>query len=72
MRTQIAIIGGGPAGLMLSHLLHQAGIASVVLEHRSRAQVQSRIRAGVLEQITADLLRGIGAEARMEREGPPP
>jgi p-hydroxybenzoate 3-monooxygenase len=69
MRTQIAIIGGGPAGLMLSHLLHQAGIASIVLEHRSRAQVQSRIRAGVLEQITADLLRGIGAEARMEREG---
>ena len=69
MRTQIAIIGGGPAGLMLSHLLHQAGIASIVLEHRSRTQLQSRIRAGVLEQITADLLRGIGAASRMEREG---
>jgi p-hydroxybenzoate 3-monooxygenase len=54
---------------MLSHLLHRSGIASVVLEHRSRTQVQSRIRAGVLEQITADLLREIGAGARMEREG---
>jgi len=69
MRTQIAIIGGGPAGLMLSHLLHQAGVASIVLEQRSRAHVQGRIRAGVLEQVTADLLRGIGADARMQREG---
>jgi p-hydroxybenzoate 3-monooxygenase len=69
MRTQVAIIGGGPAGLMLSHLLHRAGVASLVLEHRSRDHVLSRIRAGVLEQVTADLLRSIGADARMMREG---
>jgi p-hydroxybenzoate 3-monooxygenase len=69
MRTQIAIIGGGPAGLMLSHLLHRAGIASIVLERRPRAYVLGRIRAGVLEQVTTDLLRDISAHARMDREG---
>lgn len=69
MKTQVAIIGGGPAGLLLSHLLHQAGVDSVVLEHRSRAQVQSRIRAGVLEQGTVDLLRHCGLGERLDREG---
>jgi len=69
MRTQIAIIGGGPAGLMLSHLLRKAGIASIVLERRSQDYVLGRIRAGVLEQVTVDLMRDIGAHARMDREG---
>jgi len=71
MRTQVAIIGAGPAGLMLSHLLHKAGVASIVLEQRSRSYVESRIRAGVLEQVTVDLMREIGLNARMEREGLP-
>ena len=69
MRTKIAIIGGGPAGLLLSHLLHRAGVDSVVLEHRSKAQVLARIRAGVLEQGTIDLLRANGLGERMDREG---
>ena len=69
METQIGIIGAGPAGLLLSHLLHLEGIASVVLERHSRAYVEQRIRAGVLEQGTADLLREAGVGARMEREG---
>jgi len=71
MRTQVVIIGAGPAGLMLSHLLHKAGIASLVLERRTAAYVQSRIRAGILEQVTVDLLREIGVCAGMEREGLP-
>ena len=71
MRTQVVIVGGGPAGLVLSHLLHGAGISSVVLEQRSREYVESRIRAGVLEQVTVDLLREIGVDARMDREGLP-
>jgi p-hydroxybenzoate 3-monooxygenase len=69
MRTQVAIIGGGPAGLLLSQLLHVAGIDSVVLERRSRAYVEERIRAGVLEQGTVDLLRQAGAAARLDAEG---
>jgi len=69
IRTQVAIVGAGPAGLMLSHLLHRAGVASIVLEDRSRAYVEGRVRAGVLEQGTADLLRGSGVGERMEREG---
>jgi p-hydroxybenzoate 3-monooxygenase len=69
MRTQVAIIGAGPAGLMLARLLHLRGIESVVLEARSRAYVESRVRAGVLEQGTADLLREAGVAERMEREG---
>jgi p-hydroxybenzoate 3-monooxygenase len=71
MRTQVVIIGAGPAGLMLSHLLHRAGIASLVLERKSRDYVQSRIRAGVLEQGTVDLLREIGLGAGMDRDGLP-
>jgi p-hydroxybenzoate 3-monooxygenase len=69
MRTQVGIVGAGPAGLTLAHLLHLEGIDSVVLEDRSREYVEQRIRAGVLEQGTADLLRETGVGARMEREG---
>ena len=68
-RTQVGIVGGGPAGLLLSHLLHARGVDSVVLERRSRAYVEGRIRAGVLEQGTVDLLSETGLGARMAREG---
>src|SRR4051812_29190388 len=68
-RTQVAIVGAGPAGLMLSHLLALAGVDSVVLEHRSRDYVEKRVRAGVLEQGSVDLLRQSGVGARMDREG---
>jgi len=69
MRTQVAIIGAGPAGLLLSHLLHLQGIESVVLESRTRAEIESTIRAGVLEQGTMDLLTESGVGARMRAEG---
>jgi p-hydroxybenzoate 3-monooxygenase len=69
MRTQVAIVGAGPAGLLLSHLLHQAGIESVVLEARSRDYVEHRVRAGVLEQGTVDTLISAGVGERMLREG---
>ena len=68
-RTQIGIVGAGPAGLMLSHLLHLAGIESVVLEARSREYVEHRVRAGVLEQGSVDLLRSSGVGERLDREG---
>jgi len=68
-KTQVAIIGAGPAGLLLSHLLHLAGIDSVVLESRSREEIESTIRAGVLEQGTVDLLTQSGVGERMKREG---
>src|SRR6266851_4910060 len=67
--TQVCIIGAGPAGLMLSHLLHRQGIASVVLERRSRDYVERRVRAGVLEQGSTDLLVATGVGERMIREG---
>ena len=67
--TQVGIIGAGPAGLMLSHLLHRQGIASVVLERRSRDYVERRVRAGVLEQGSTDLLTSAGVGERMIREG---
>ena len=69
MRTQVGIIGAGPAGLLLSHLLHLNGIESIVLENRSRRYVEERIRAGVLEQATVDLLNETGVGARMQRQG---
>ncbi|MFK3736937.1 4-hydroxybenzoate 3-monooxygenase [Massilia sp. TN1-12] len=69
MRTQVAIIGAGPAGLLLSHLLHLQGIESVVLESRSREDIESTIRAGVLEQGTMDLLNEAGVGDRMRAEG---
>ncbi|HTJ08146.1 MAG TPA: 4-hydroxybenzoate 3-monooxygenase [Candidatus Binataceae bacterium] len=69
MRTQIGIVGAGPAGLMLSHLLHRAGLESVVVENRSRQYVQERVRAGVLEQGTVDLMNETGVGGRLGREG---
>ena len=69
MRTQVGIVGAGPAGLLLSHLLHLQGIESVVLETRSREYVEGRIRAGVLEGGTVDLLNETGLGDRMRREG---
>ena len=69
MRTQVAIVGAGPAGLLLSHLLHLQGIESVVLERRSREYVESRVRAGVLEHGTVEMLRETGVGARMDAEG---
>ena len=69
MKTPVGILGAGPAGLLLSHLLHLAGIESVVLERQSRAHVEARIRAGVLEQGSVDLLRQSGVGERMDRQG---
>src|SRR3954465_14837156 len=69
MRTQVAIVGGGPAGLMLGRLLELRGIESVVLELRDREYVQQRVRAGVLEQGTMDLMDQVGVGERMHREG---
>ena len=69
MRTQVAIIGAGPAGLLLGALLHQAGIAAVIVEQRSADYVLGRIRAGVLEQTTVDLLEQAGVGARVHADG---
>jgi p-hydroxybenzoate 3-monooxygenase len=69
MRTQVGIVGAGPAGLMLAQLLQQQGVEAVVLEARSREHVEQRIRAGVLEQGTVDLLDSAGVGERMRREG---
>ena len=71
MKTQVAIIGGGPSGLLLSQLLNRAGIKTVVLERQTRDYVLGRIRAGVLEQGCVDLLRKAGCGDRMDREGIP-
>ena len=68
-RIQVAIIGAGPAGLLLAHLLRREGIESVVLETRSREDIEATIRAGVLEQGTVDVLNGSGVGERMMREG---
>lgn len=69
MRTQVGIVGAGPAGLMLSHLLHLVGIESVVIENRSRAYVEQRVRAGVLENDTVELMKETGVGERLSREG---
>jgi p-hydroxybenzoate 3-monooxygenase len=69
MRTQVGIVGAGPAGLLLAHLLHLRGIESVVIETRSREEIEATIRAGVLEQGTVDLLNESGVGKRMRREG---
>jgi p-hydroxybenzoate 3-monooxygenase len=69
MRTQVGIVGAGPAGLLLSHLLHLEGIESVVIEARSRKHCEGRVRAGVLEQGSVDLLCAAGLGERMLREG---
>src|SRR5689334_15158407 len=71
MRTQVAIIGGGPAGLLLSHILDRNGINSVVLERQTRQHVLRRIRAGVLDAGTGELLRAVGLGERMDRDGHP-
>ena len=69
LKTQVGIIGAGPAGLMLSHLLHLQGIESIIIETRARDEIESTIRAGVLEQGTIDILRETGVGERMSREG---
>jgi p-hydroxybenzoate 3-monooxygenase len=69
IRTQVGIVGGGPAGLMLGHLLHQQGIESVVLERSTAEHVVERVRAGVLEQGSVDLLTAAGVGERVRREG---
>src|SRR3984893_12074935 len=69
IRTQVGIVGAGPAGLMLSHLLRVHGIESVVLEASSRKRIEERIRAGVLEQGTVDLLVDTGVGERLKRQG---
>lgn len=68
-RTQVGIIGAGPAGLILGHLLHRHGIDSVIIENRDRDYVVERVRAGVLEQGTVDLMHAMGVGARLDREG---
>jgi len=69
MKTQVVIVGAGPAGLLLSHLLHLGGVDSVVIETRSRQEIEATIRAGVLEQGTVDLLVDSGVGERLQREG---
>jgi p-hydroxybenzoate 3-monooxygenase len=69
MRTRAAIIGAGPAGLLLAHLLARAGVESVVLETRSREYVATRIRAGILESSSVDLLTDVGLGDRLHQEG---
>src|SRR6188472_763917 len=68
-RTQVGIVGAGPAGLLLAHLLHERGIESVVLENRTEEYVIARVRAGVLEQGVVDVLRASGLAGRIEAEG---
>ena len=71
MKTQVAIIGAGPAGLMLGHLLRREGISAVVIERQSREHVESRIRAGVLEDTTTNILERLEIDSRMQAEGAP-
>jgi p-hydroxybenzoate 3-monooxygenase len=69
MRTQVAIIGAGPAGLLLGQLLHKYGIHNIILERHTGEYVLSRIRAGVIEQVAVDLIDEAGVGERMHREG---
>ena len=69
MRTQVVIVGSGPAGLLLGHLLHRAGIANTIIERHTAEYVLGRIRAGVLEQGTVEVLDRIGVSARLHAEG---
>jgi p-hydroxybenzoate 3-monooxygenase len=69
MRTQVGIVGAGPAGLMLSHLLHLRGVESVVVDVQSRDSIEQTIKAGILEQGTVDLMRQTGVGDRMMRDG---
>src|ERR1700722_18600230 len=69
MKTQVGIVGAGPAGLLLSHLLYLSGIDSIIVETKSRNYIEERVRAGVLEQGTADLLTEIGVGERMRAQG---
>ncbi len=71
MRTQVGIVGAGPAGLFLAHLLRRAGVDCVILESRSRDYIEKRVRAGVLEQTTVNLMHEVGAGERLKREGMP-
>jgi p-hydroxybenzoate 3-monooxygenase len=68
MRTQVGIVGAGPAGLMLSHLLHLAGVSSIIVEDRSRAYCEARVRAGLMEHWVAHMLIDTGVGARLQRE----
>jgi p-hydroxybenzoate 3-monooxygenase len=69
MRTQVAIVGAGPSGLLLGQLLHRVGVDAIVLERHTADYVLGRIRAGVLEQVTVELLDEAGVGERMHREG---
>jgi p-hydroxybenzoate 3-monooxygenase len=69
LRTQVAIIGAGPAGMFLAHLLRAEGVDAIVIERRDRGYVEGRVRAGVLEQITVDLMTRLGLDERLKREG---
>ena len=69
MRTQVAIIGAGPAGLLLGHILHRAGIQFVILEQKSREYILGRIRAGVLEQGSVDILHELGLDSDLAERG---
>src|SRR5215831_1490828 len=69
LRTQVVIVGAGPSGLLLSHLLARQGVDSIVVERRAREYVEQRVRAGLLEQGTVDLLREAGVANRLDREG---
>jgi p-hydroxybenzoate 3-monooxygenase len=69
VKTQVVIVGAGPAGLMLGHQLHQAGIDCIIVERTSRARVLERIRAGVLERVTTDMMAILGLDARLKAEG---
>ncbi len=71
MKSDVVIVGSGPAGLMLGHLLRQAGIDAVIVERQSREHVERRIRAGVLEETTTNILKRLGIDARMNEEGLP-